>query len=278
MRKNHVFSVMIVLLSATLPVSDVQAQNQGAARPGGGSGMMSMGGMGIGPMGLIHLMDNEKVLKELELTDDQKTKVAEAVKESSATHVNNIPALSRQHLGPQEMQAKMMEAMKINQDKFMKKMGKILLPQQFERLKQIHMQAEGTSALLTADVIKALNITNEQQKEMKTLNDEFMDKLTNATQYNEVWQTSENLQAGAGQGSGYRTLTPESREMQMNLQKQREEALLQILTQDQRDQFEKLKGAKLDLKGTKSQMSSMSSSSQTMTVESKKVEGEGVDN
>ena len=177
-----------------------------------------MGGMGIGPMGKIHFLDNEKVQKELELTDEQKTKVAQAVKESSAAMGNNIPRLARQNLGPGEMQAKMLESMKKSQDQFLAKIGKILLPKQLERLKQIYLQAEDSKALMNPDVIKALKITGEQQAKIKSIIDEAENKIREEIASSGMIKSPKDLNR----------------------------KLLDVLTAEQRAEFENLKGAKFD--------------------------------
>ena len=64
-----------------------------------------------------------------------------------------------QDLSQEERQAKM-QAM---QEDMLKKLGEILLPKQLERLKQIQLQVEGAMALSNPDVVKALNITDDQQ-------------------------------------------------------------------------------------------------------------------
>ncbi len=101
-------------------------------------------------MGLRALLNNEKVQKELQLVDDQKTKVAEAVKESSkelSTALRDSFSSLPRDLSPEKRQTKMLELMKNNQDKLLKKIGKILLPKQFERLKELQIQSQGPMAL-----------------------------------------------------------------------------------------------------------------------------------
>ena len=239
MYRTYGLVMLIGLFAAALTAAEVRAQNQG---PVPGRMVMPINGM---PgkmirvsMGIFSILNNERVQKELELSDDQKTKVAEAVKESSAAMDDSLSSLTP---GPdrQAMQTKMAELTKDNQDKLMKKLGEILQPKQLQRLKEIQIQVEGPIALLSPEVIKALDITEEQQKEMKTLNDVYQNKL------------KESVPAVISmQGS-----TPEEIKAKINalqekprkMKKTFGEFLLKVLTQDQSDKFEKMQGAKIDI-------------------------------
>ena len=89
MYRKHVLLISIGFVAVAILASEVHAQNQGgpnnAAGQGNvgmvGSGGMGRMGIGLGPMGKIYLLNNEKLQQELELTDEQKTQVAEAVGE-----------------------------------------------------------------------------------------------------------------------------------------------------------------------------------------------------
>ena len=129
---------------------------------------------------------------------------------------------SSQDLSQEERQAKMQKM----QDDLLKKLGDILLPKQLERLKQIQLQVEGPSALSNADVVKALNITDDQKAKMKTISDEADAKRQDALA---------NLNG------------PERMTKMQELNKELLDKLLAVLTPEQVAQFDKMKGPKIDI-------------------------------
>ena len=99
-----------------------------------------------------------------------------------------------------------------------KQLGKILLPHQLERLKQIDLQTKvryrGASALTGGDVAKALNLTDEQREKLEKRAAEVQEEL----------QTKiKQLQADA------------------------RKKMLDVLTPDQQAQLDKLMGQQFDL-------------------------------
>jgi hypothetical protein len=142
----------------------------------------------------------------------------------------------------------------------MKKLHNILHPDQFQRLNELNLQSQGVMALLNPDIIKVLALTDQQQKDMKLLNQEFSDKIMNMPMQEKSFK-SEDPQAKTGYGYGSKTLGPESQQLQASMQKEFRDQMLAILTPDQRDQFEKLKGKKLDFKLTSKMSSRMDSRS-----------------
>jgi delta 1-pyrroline-5-carboxylate dehydrogenase len=217
MARKYGLLILIGFLGAALLASEVQAQPQGGGR--GGRGMGGMGPGGGGGMMLLTLVQNDKVQKELEIVADQKTKLTALATEQS-TAMRDLFA-SMQDLSPEERQTKMQK----NQDELMKKLGEILLPKQLERLKEIQLQAEGAMALLTPDVSKALKITEDQQVKMREAQSSMRDAM-----------------------SGLRDLSREERQTKMTaLRKEISDKMLAVLTPDQVAQYEKMKGAKVDI-------------------------------
>jgi Spy/CpxP family protein refolding chaperone len=156
------------------------------------------GGMGGGAM----ILRAPEVQKDLKLTDDQKEK---------------IQALSRERLGREEMEKKLQE---------------ILKPEQLERLKQIRLQMAGPMALASPEVVKALELNDEQKGKIKTLLDQSREKAREAMQ-------------------GARDLPADQRTaMWEKVQQQRKETaakVMEVLTPQQREKFEKMQGAKIEL-------------------------------
>jgi hypothetical protein len=267
MHRKYSLLVLIGLLGAALLASEVQAQNQGgprgARRPatgmmGGGGG--GGGGIRFGDSNLLILLQNDKVQKDLQLVDEQKTKLKEAYDVEMTAEQERFSSL--QGLSGDEQRTKLRELEKQNKDKTQKKLGEILLPHQIERLKQINLQTEGPMALSNPDIIKALNITSEQQDKMKALRrDEYPSNMS-MSMSSMANESSEESQARITQNNmsvSMRRMPNESREefqarvtqihkkMLITRLKERGDKLLDILTQDQRDQFEKMKGAKIDI-------------------------------
>ncbi|MGD0519072.1 MAG: hypothetical protein ABSA26_16175 [Thermoguttaceae bacterium] len=221
MARKYGLLILIGFLGAALLASEVQAQPGGGQRGGGRGGMGPGGG---GGMMILSLVQNEKVQKELEIVADQKTKLTELATEQRSAMRDAFSSLP-QDLDPEERMTKMQALMKENQDKLMKKLGEILLPKQLERLKQILLQAQGSMALSDPDVVKALNITSEQQEKMKTVREDAMTKSRDA------------LSGVSG---------AERRTKMQELMKEIDKKVLEVLTTDQVAQLEKMKGAKVD--------------------------------
>jgi hypothetical protein len=181
-------------------------------------------------MRLVWLLKSYSIQKELKLSDEQKTKAAEEAKKSSTALNEKLDALPM-NLAMHEVKAETNDLIRKHEDILWKKLGEILLPNQLQRLNGINIQCQGAMALFAPGVIEALNLTEKQQKDLTVLYDEFKVK----------WKNPEGFKSnGAPDGN--------TCEMENELTKERDENLLGVLTQDQRGQFEKLKGAKIDVK------------------------------
>jgi hypothetical protein len=110
-----------------------------------------------------------------------------------------------------------------------KTLGKILTPQQIQRLKQIKLQASGAAALSTAEVAKALALTGEQREKLKTLQAEYHDKTHTAVQ--------------GAKKKDYKQV----RAIMADMRAKHLEAAVQVLTPPQRKKFEKMKGPKVNM-------------------------------
>jgi hypothetical protein len=239
MRLRYSLVMLIGYLAAALPAFEVRAQAQGTTpniriMPASGA----LGRMVRMSLQIISILNNEKVQKDLELSDDQKTKVAEAAKEASAAMDESLSKLTPGP-DPQAMQTKMAELSKEIQDNLMKKLGEILQPKQLQRLKEIQIQVEGPITLLRPDMVKALDISEEQQKDMKELNEVYQKKMKESGSV-----------AISMQGSSQEEIKAKIKEIQDKPRKMKQtfgEFLLKVLTQDQRDKFEKMQGAKIDI-------------------------------
>ncbi|MGO8691722.1 MAG: Spy/CpxP family protein refolding chaperone [Thermoguttaceae bacterium] len=226
--------VMVGLLSlATWGGNSASAQapeggpGQGQGPRGRGPGMMFPGG------GLLFLLRNESVQKDLQLTPEQIDKL----KELGKTLREGLPERGAfRNLSQEERRAKFAELqpkLKARGEEIKKKIEAILTTAQLARLKEIRVQVAGPAALADTDVLKALNLTDEQKEKIKGLRQQVADLRKEAGKLSR----EERQQKRA--------------EMMEKMQKLRDKVLADIvalLTPEQRAQFEKLKGKKIELK------------------------------
>ncbi len=203
-------------------------QGQGGGFRGRGRGMMGFPGGG-----LLLLLHNESIQKDLQLTPEQIDKL----KELGKTAREGLPEFgSFRNLSPEDRRAKFAELqpkLKARGEEIKKKIEAILTTAQLARLKEIRLQVAGPAALADTDVLKALNLTDEQKEKIKTLRQQITD-----------------LRKEAGK------LSREERQKKMaelmeKAKKLREKVLADIvavLTPEQRAQLDKLKGKKIELK------------------------------
>ena len=219
---------MLCLTAGLVFATTVQAQGPGGGRGGPGG----FGGFGRGGGGVMMLVGNEAVQKDLGLTEADVTKVKGVTDEFQAAMREQFAAGGRQNfqdMTPEERTAAMEKAReegkKLN-DKFLPKLKAAITPDQFTRLQQISWQAAGAAAYSDAEVVKALTITKEQTDKITALNTEYGAK------------TRELFQAGGG---------PEGFAKMQELNKERDAKINEVLTKAQLDQFATLKGKEFDV-------------------------------
>ena len=225
MTRSKFFISLIALAAFATSTSNVMAQ-----RPGGGG----FGG-GFSPVMLVVM---EPVQKELALKEDQiaklKTLGEEARKEMQG---GGGPGGFGQDLSADErrkmMEERMEAARKLN-EKYKPKIAEILDEKQNERMKQIQMQAMGSRIYQDVDVIKALDLSKEQQDKLTAANKEFEDKR------NEMFRAA--FGGGGGGGGG-----GDMREKMREMTEANDKKLAEILSKDQSAKLELLKGAKFDV-------------------------------
>ncbi len=184
-----------------------------AQQPGGGRGFPGAGRGG--GSSLLSLADNEAVQKELAVSDDAKDKV----KKVNETY-------------REELQKAMEEATKSVNAKMTPQVKEALTPEQYKRLQQIRVQALRDGAFTDAEVVKALGLKKEQQDKIADLGKEF----------------SEKRQAlFTGGGGGGRPDFTEARARMDELNKEKDAKINEVLTKDQQDKFNALKGKEFDL-------------------------------
>lgn len=208
-----------VLAAATFAAA-LAATPAFAQRQGGGFGGFG-GGRGGG--GLLGLLRMEEVQKEIELLDDQKEQVNKLAEEARAafTQGQQGDRESFQNLSEEERQKRFAEFREQAEKRAAEqktKLADILLPNQMERLEQLNIQQQGTRALTDKEVVAKLKLSEDQQKKIETVYTDAFQKLRDQGQ----------------QGGGF--------ERFQAMQKQIETDVLAVLTEDQKKQFDELKG------------------------------------
>ncbi len=197
------------------------------AQPGGGDrgGFGGRGFGGPGGGGMSGLLMNEQVQDEIELVEEQKAELrdlAEEIRDDMRSEMGSLFQGMRD-LSEDERREKFGE-IRTKMESFQKqaesKIEEVLLPHQFERLKQLNVQQQinggggGATGLLQGPLADELGITDEQREEMMA--------------------KSQELQA----------------DVEKKIQKLREEAreeLMSVLTPEQRSKLEKMAGDRFDL-------------------------------
>ncbi|MCC7087058.1 MAG: hypothetical protein IT427_18820 [Pirellulales bacterium] len=164
-------------------------------------------GMGMGT-GSTQLLQNEKVQKELELTGDQVDQLKKIADE--APSFRDFQDLSREEITKKREETQ-------------KKVDEVLLPHQKDRLKELQIQLSGSRALLQDDVAEKLNLSSEQKEKLR-----------------------EVLSFRRGQNRGQGGERPNREDFAKRMEEQNQKAM-DVLTAEQKDQFEKMKGKKADI-------------------------------
>jgi Spy/CpxP family protein refolding chaperone len=179
------------------------------------------------------LLNAPTVQKDLDLVDDQKTKLKE-INEKTRAAMGEIFAGMRD-LTPEERDAKQADIRKKMEaigEKNTKEVEGVLLPDQLKRLKGIALQrmaAMNMSAAALADkgIQKDLKLTDDQVAKIQSITDAAMKKM------------GELFTSGADPS--------EMRQKGEQMRKDNEKKLLDVLTADQKTAFDKMKGKKLDI-------------------------------
>jgi hypothetical protein len=194
---------VIAVALAALVASPALAQRRPRGPRGGGSGYMWLG--------------QKSVQEELKLSDDQVKQVKEQ-QDKSRKAFEGLRDLSREERGP-----KIQELMKENEKAY----AKILDKKQTARLKQIGLQLslrfQGAGVLSNPDVAKKLELTDDQKKGLKTIQDDIRKEA------GEIFQ-----------GEGTRE---EKFKKVGELQKTATAKALKLLTDDQRKTWKEMTGA-----------------------------------
>jgi hypothetical protein len=211
---------MLVLCSAAM------------AQPGMGMGMFGGGQAALsGQYG--RLLNSPTVQKDLEIVDEQKTKITAANEKMMSSMRDAFSGMQppSPDMTPEERQKSMEEMQKKMQpvqDEYKKALEGILLPNQLKRLKEVALQVAGTSALNDKQVQEDLKLSADQVAKIKTINDDMSKKRRDL------------FTQAAGD---FQSIRPKMQELTQETDKQ----LMAVLTDAQKDSLEKMKGQKLEI-------------------------------
>jgi hypothetical protein len=183
-------------------------------------------GFQMGAEGIrMRLLGIDKVRDALKLTDEQKPELAKIT--TAFGEEGESFRASLQNLSQEERTKKFAERQEKTKATW-EKCEKILTSEQVDRIKQISRQARGATALGDEDVVLALKLTDDQKKQLETIRD------------------------AAGQEMGalfqQQGLEQEARQKKVaEIQKTSGEKALAVLSDEQKKEFEKLQGEKIEL-------------------------------
>jgi hypothetical protein len=217
----------------------VSAQDQQGGRRGGGRGFG--GGFGRGfQQNIFSVVTNEDVQKDLALTEDQVAKV-KTVTDSYNEAVRAAVPEGGFGGGPdsdvsQEDRQKRLTDFQAATAKILEeskpKLAEAISADQMKRLDEIVLQSKGANALAEEAVAKSLDLSEEQKT-----------KVADATKAYAAKQ--QEIFAGGFGGS-----PEEGRERMEKMQaagKERDEAIMGALTQEQKDKLASMKGKEFDV-------------------------------
>ena len=178
----------------------------------------------------IFMMRNEAVQKELGLNDEQQKAIAELAGQMQNEAMEVMSGL--QDLSPEEREKEIPGLIKMIGEKgkeVQAKVAKVLDAKQTARVKQLSIQQRGPAAFEDEEVITALKLTDDQKKSLTGIRDEAAKK-------------QQELVAEITNGGDRATIGPKIQALRAELGQK----ALAVLSADQKETFEKLKGAKFD--------------------------------
>jgi Spy/CpxP family protein refolding chaperone len=227
-------------IACTLAVAAMFAAAADSASAQGGGGRGGRGGRGFGGLfggrgGATHqiqLAALPEVEANLKLTDDQKTKVAdlsdEFQEERRAQFQGGGGGGGGGGFGGGLSEEARAARAKMNAD-FAAKLNEILDEAQQKRIQEIYVQVNGTNLLTDTAFATLLGITEEQTEKLTAALDDQRQAMQDAFQ-------------------DFQDMTQEERtEKTAELTKARDEALLAVLTAEQKEKFEGMKGEALEI-------------------------------
>jgi hypothetical protein len=179
----------------------------------------------------IMMMSSAEVQKELTLSPEQTKSVNDIATEMRTTAMEIMSGL--QDLTPEEQKEELANVMKMVTEEaknLQVQVDEILDDKQTARMKELSLQRRNVEALEDKEVAESLKLTEEQGKKLIDIRNEAADKQDAIIQ--------EAIKSGGDRSK--------IREKIEELRKELGDKALAVLTTEQREQFDKMKGAKFN--------------------------------
>lgn len=174
------------------------------------------------PSPLGPVLSMPQVQKELKLSDDQITKLKDALGKVMSNYRDTFTKLQR--MSPEEQQ----KTFKALNEESQKAIGGVLKPEQLKRYKQIQWQMSGFGAIQDPELQKELKLSDEQKKKLdshfKDATKQLQDVSKNPGTSREVFQKKYN-----------------------DIIKNLEDKTNSVLTEEQRKSLKELKGPRFEM-------------------------------
>jgi Spy/CpxP family protein refolding chaperone len=181
-RTSRLGLCVVVVCFGVLSAVSVFAQPPG----GGGGGFRGGPGGFFGGGGVLGLVTREEVQQELQLVDEQREKVETLVEDSQDQIREEMREMFSQmrDLSDDERRERfgeIRERMESMNEELEGKLKEVLLPHQYERLKQIDFQQRvqrgGAASLSSGELGEALNLTDEQREKLEQRAEEVREEM-----------------------------------------------------------------------------------------------------
>lgn len=222
--------------TAASPVATTTTAQDGGASPLN-AGLEGANRAGTDP---IELIQNPQIKKELNITEDQISKLQQLESDFRKEMQTSFAGMTIEKLkGLDEAQKKELEEKVRKQvGEARDQVGTILKPEQLERFKQINLQIYGFGVLSFDHFSKDLKLTEAQEKELRELQ---------RTTFQKIRANLDVPEEGKADAETLKQIVAQNRKRTEEIFKGSNEKALAVLTADQKQLLEKLKGNKFEL-------------------------------
>lgn len=239
MKKRCAQALVAAFIAAFVITTMTQAQEQRRQRPGGRQGRIGFGDRGFGMRGgstsLLSLLRIHEVRKELKLDDTQQASVRSIEDEVRGDQPRgrvNFRELSQEAREKYfaERRARAQREAKAAKEK----LPTILSEDQMKRLTEISLQVQGVRALSDPEFTARLKLTDEQKGQIQAARRESSEESRE--------KMRELFQGDFAEGN-----RDGMREKFEAIRKEADAKVLAVLTKEQQEQFEDMKGKSFDM-------------------------------
>ncbi len=241
MKVNRFVAPLLAVAMVAVMASSTFAQQPGGRQRGGGQGVGGRGGFGgFGGFGgggggdmTFGLLRLEPVQVELEIAPEQKEALTKLEEQSRGERPERGSFPNFREMSEEERREFFEKRMKEQSErtaKMKEQLEEVLFPEQMERLEQISLQLRGVAALTDEKVAGELKITSAQKEKMAKVQEEQRETLGAKMRELFTGGDRENM-----------------REAISGMREDMENAVLGVLTSDQKKKFEEMKGEKFEM-------------------------------